>query len=61
MSLITLQVQEEKGLDQVRRDWSPLSKVSGRFALRHILSGAPREDVVTAIHDHLRQVTYAHK
>lgn len=50
------QVREEKGLDQVRRDWSPLSKISGRFVLGHILSGAPREDVVAAIHAHLRQV-----
>ncbi len=49
------QVREEKGLDQVRRDWSPLSKISGRFVLGHILSGAPKEDVVTAIHEHLRQ------
>jgi DNA polymerase alpha subunit A len=49
-------VQEEKGLDQVRRDWCPLSKACGRFALKHILSGAPPEDVVQAIHDHLREV-----
>lgn len=50
------QVQEEKGLDQVRRDWCPLSKEAGRFALRHILSGAPPEEVVQAIHDNLRAV-----
>ena len=50
------QVQEEKGLDQVRRDWCPLSKECGRFALRNILSGAPPEDVVQAIHDNLRAV-----
>jgi DNA polymerase elongation subunit (family B) len=49
-------VQEEKGLDQVRRDWCPLSKEAGRFALRHILSGAPPEEVVQAIHDNLRAV-----
>jgi len=51
-------VQEEKGLDQVRRDWCPLCKDSGRFALAHILSGRPAEDVVTAIHDHLRGVRF---
>lgn len=49
-------MQEEKGLDQVRRDWCPLSKECGRFALRHILSGAPPEEVVQAIHDNLRAV-----
>ncbi len=49
-------MREEKGLDQVRRDWSPLSKDSGRFALGHILSGRPAEEVVAAIHAHLREV-----
>lgn len=40
----------------VRRDWCPLSKDVGNFALREILSAKPKEDVVTAIHDHLNKV-----
>ena len=51
-----LQVQEQKGLDIVRRDWCPLSKDAGNFALREILSGKPRETVVEAIHAHLGEV-----
>ena len=51
-----MQVQEQKGLDMVRRDWCPLSKDVGNFALREILSAKPKEDVVTAIHDHLNKV-----
>ena len=51
-----LQVQEQKGLDIVRRDWCPLSKDAGNFALREILSGKPREMVVEAIHAHLGEV-----
>lgn len=53
------QVQEQKGLDMVRRDWCPLSKDVGNFALREILSAKPKEDVVTAIHDHLNKVWQA--
>ena len=40
----------------VRRDWCPLSKDVGNFALREILSAKPKEDVVTAIHEHLHKV-----
>ena len=40
----------------VRRDWCPLSKDVGNFALREILSAKPKEDVVIAIHDHLNKV-----
>ncbi len=47
---------EQKGLDIVRRDWCPLSKDVGNFALRAILSGQPREEVVNAIHEHLGDV-----
>ncbi|GMH42291.1 hypothetical protein BSKO_10210 [Bryopsis sp. KO-2023] len=47
---------EQKGLDIVRRDWCPLSKSVGTFALKEILSGKPKEDVVMSIHDHLREV-----
>ncbi len=50
------QVVEQKGLDIVRRDWCPLSKDCGNFALRRILSGEPRDEVVAAIHEHLEQV-----
>eukprot|EP00951_Prasinocladus_malaysianus_P026379 scaffold234105_cov47-Prasinocladus_malaysianus.AAC.1 len=46
---------EQKGLDIVRRDWCPLSKDCGNFALKQILSGARQEDVVDAIHAHLQQ------
>lgn len=49
-------MQEQKGLDMVRRDWCPLSKDVGNFALREILSAKPKEDVVAAIHDHLNKV-----
>ena len=49
-------MQEQKGLDIVRRDWCPLCKDVGNFALREILSGKPCEEVVEAIHTHLSQV-----
>ena len=45
---------EQKGLDIVRRDWCPLCKDVGNYALKQILSGRPKEDVVADIHDHLR-------
>jgi hypothetical protein len=51
-----MQVQEQKGLDIVRRDWCPLSKDVGNFALAQILSGRPAEDVVLAIHNQLMEV-----
>jgi hypothetical protein len=51
-----LQIMEQKGLDIVRRDWCPLSKDVGNHALKAILSGAPREDVVNSIHEHLEDV-----
>ncbi|EFJ41338.1 hypothetical protein VOLCADRAFT_107737 [Volvox carteri f. nagariensis] len=50
-----VQVMEQKGLDIVRRDWCPLSKDEGNFALSAILSGGNREEVVAEIHNHLRQ------
>lgn len=55
-----VQVQEQKGLDMVRRDWCPLSKDVGNFALREILSAKPKEEVVAAIHDHLHKVRLAY-
>jgi hypothetical protein len=36
------EVMEAKGLDIVRRDWCPLSKDAGSYALQQILSGATR-------------------
>ncbi len=33
------EVLEAKGLDIVRRDWCPLSKEAGSYALNQILSG----------------------
>lgn len=56
---LVMQVQEQKGLDIVRRDWCPLSKDVGNFALREILSAKPKEEVVAAIHDHLHKVSPA--
>ena len=47
---------EQKGLDIVRRDWCPLSKDVGNFALARILSGKPKEEVVESIHSHLRYI-----
>ena len=47
---------EQKGLDIVRRDWCPLSKDVGNFALQQILSGQPREEVVEAVHAKLHEV-----
>ncbi|KAI3432425.1 hypothetical protein D9Q98_003979 [Chlorella vulgaris] len=52
----TVEIMEQKGLDIVRRDWCPLSKDVGNHALKAILSGAPREDVVNSIHEHLEDV-----
>eukprot|EP00899_Mesostigma_viride_P010487 jgi/Mesvir1/1943/Mv22962-RA.2 len=49
-------VMEQKGLDIVRRDWSAISKQVGNYALKEILSGKPKEEVVESIHAHLRDV-----
>ena len=45
---------EQKGLDIVRRDWSPLAKAQGNLALNLILSGRAAEDVED-IHESLRK------
>lgn len=50
------EVTEQKGLDIVRRDWSILAKDVGNFCLDQILSGSPKEEVVEAIHNHLREL-----
>jgi DNA polymerase alpha subunit A len=38
-----VEVLEAKGLDMVRRDWCPLSKDTGNYALQQILSGGCHE------------------
>jgi DNA polymerase alpha subunit A len=50
---------EAKGLDMVRRDWSPLAKQASQFALDRVLSCAPRDEVVAAIHEHLTALAAA--
>ncbi|XP_039120011.1 LOW QUALITY PROTEIN: DNA polymerase alpha catalytic subunit-like [Dioscorea cayenensis subsp. rotundata] len=45
-----------KGVDMVRRDWSDLSKDTGKFCLKRILSEMSCEDVVDSIHSHLMKV-----
>jgi len=48
--------RETKGLDLVRRDWCTLSREAGSTVLDFILSGLPREEVVSHIQEYLRQV-----
>ena len=47
---------ETKGLDIVRRDWCPLAKDAGHYSLSEVLSGKSAEDIVHAIHTHLREL-----
>ena len=47
---------EMKGLDIVRRDWCTLAKDAGKYVLREVLSGKPREEVLEAVHAHLEDV-----
>ena len=53
---VACEKEELKGLDIVRRDWCPLAKDAGGFALQQILSDKPTEDKVEAIHNNLRQL-----
>ena len=48
--------KELKGLDLVRRDWCPLSKDAGKYVVDQILSGSPREEIVSAIHEYLTEL-----
>jgi DNA polymerase alpha subunit A len=48
---------ESKGLDLVRRDWCDLSKDLGNIVLQEVMSGRSAEDIVDAIHGHLRQLS----
>jgi DNA polymerase alpha subunit A len=45
--------KEMKGLDLVRRDWCDLSKEMGQRVLDEIMSGKPRQEVVSGIHNYL--------
>ena len=45
--------RETKGLDLVRRDWCTLSREAGSAVLDFILSGKPREELVSAILEYL--------
>ncbi len=53
---VAKEAMELKGLDIVRRDWCPLAKDAGNFALEQILSGNTTEEKVEAIHNNLRQL-----
>jgi DNA polymerase alpha subunit A len=48
--------KELKGLDLVRRDWCPLSKDTGRYVVDRILSGLPRDEIISSIHEYLTQL-----
>lgn len=48
--------KELKGLDLVRRDWCPLSKNTGKYVVDKILSGLPRDDIILAIHEYLKEL-----
>ena len=49
--------RELKGVDLVRRDWSPLSKNTGLKILDIILSGKSKDEIITAIYDELKKVS----
>lgn len=42
--------RELKGLDAVRRDWSPLSSNVQKVILDMVLSGMDREELVSKVH-----------
>ncbi|KAJ3182355.1 DNA-directed DNA polymerase alpha catalytic subunit pol1 [Geranomyces variabilis] len=52
----TRTVLETKGLDLVRRDWCGLSQDVSGYILDQIFSGAPKEEVLDKIHQHLATV-----
>lgn len=43
--------KEIKGLDMVRRDWCPYSKILGNFVLDLILSGKERENMILEMNE----------
>lgn len=50
--------REIKGLDMVRRDWSEISKKCSEYALDMILSGKPREEIISLIADYLTDLNH---
>jgi DNA polymerase alpha subunit A len=52
----TTLTRETKGLDLVRRDWCTLSREAGSKVLDFILSGKPREEIVSDIQAFLREI-----
>ncbi|KAI8588729.1 DNA polymerase family B-domain-containing protein [Geranomyces variabilis] len=52
----TRTVLETKGLDLVRRDWCGLSQDVSSYILDQIFSGAPKEEALDKIHQHLATV-----
>lgn len=50
-----VETMEQKGLDIVRRDWCPLAKDCGNYALERILSGEEVEEVAGGIHAKLEE------
>ena len=51
--------RELKGVDLVRRDWSPLSKNTGSKILDIILSGKSKDEIIVEIYDELKSVSKA--
>ena len=49
--------RELKGVDLVRRDWSPLSKNTGLKILDIILSGKSKDEIILGIYDELKKVS----
>ena len=47
--------RELKGVDLVRRDWSPLSKNTGSKILDIILSGKSKDEIIVEIYEELRK------
>lgn len=48
--------QEHKGLDIVRRDWSQISSMAGKFTLDEILSDHPLDERINNIHGQLEKL-----
>ena len=55
-ALVQTLTRETKGLDLVRRDWCTLSREAGSKVLDFILSGKPREEIVSDIQAFLREI-----
>lgn len=49
-------MQEQKGLDIVRRDWSQLAIMVGRIVLDEILSEKQLDEKLDAVHSHLEKI-----